>query len=327
MIFPKYRCKLRGADPNHRLVRRATLGLVGFSILHVVCLTWVGSSAYAAEEDDLLSNTRQLTFEGRRAGEGYFSADGTRMIFQSERDAANPFYQIYLMDLDTGDVDRVSPGYGKTTCAWIHPDMDKVLFASTHEDPEARQKMQAELDFRASGKQRRYSWDYDEQYEIYEQHLGTAERRNLTNSPGYDAEGAYSPDGSQIVFASNRRAFTDEMSAEEAAAFQHDKSFIMDLYLMNADGSGVRRLTDAPGYDGGPFFSFDGRKITWRRFSMDGSRAEIYTMDLDSGEEKQLTKSPITGRSAERRGKSPVNTCALTLEPFPPMDRMKPSKA
>ena len=58
-------------------------------------------------EKSFLSNVRQLTFEGRRAGEGYFSADGKRMVFQSERDAENPFYQIYLSDLETGDIEKV----------------------------------------------------------------------------------------------------------------------------------------------------------------------------------------------------------------------------
>lgn len=246
-----------------------------------------------ALESTLLSNTRQLTFEGRRAGEGYFSADGTRMIFQSERDPANPFYQIHLMDLKTGHVEQISPGHGKTTCAWIHPDNNKVLYASTHDDPKSRQKMQAELEFRASGKQRRYSWDYDEHFEIYEQHLTTGQRRNLTGTIGYDAEGAYSPDSEQIVFASNRRAYSGEITAAEEKIFEHDKSFVMDLYLMDADGSNVRRLTDAPGYDGGPFFSFDGRKITWRRFSIDRSRAEIYTMNLTKGEEKQVTRMGV----------------------------------
>lgn len=244
----------------------------------------------ASVEATLLTNTRQLTFEGRRAGEGYFSADGTKLIFQSERDATNPFYQIYLMDLATGDVEQVSPGHGKTTCAWIHPDNDRVLYASTHEDPEARQKMQRELEFRASGKERRYSWDYDEHFEIYEQQLSTGQRRNLTGTFGYDAEGAYSPNGEQIVFASNRHAYAGEMTAAQDAIFEHDLSFMMDLYLMDADGSNVRRLTDAPGYDGGPFFSFDGKTITWRRFSADGSQAEIYTMELARGEEKQITR-------------------------------------
>jgi Tol biopolymer transport system component len=253
----------------------------------------VGADPVDSVESTLLSQARQLTFEGRRAGEGYFSADGSRMIFQSERDPANPFYQIHLMDLETGDVERVSPGYGKTTCAWIHPSNQRVLYASTHEDTSAREKMQAELDFRASGQQRRYSWDYDEHFDIFAQDLASGERRNLTATLGYDAEGAYSPDGTQIVFASNRHAYSEPLSTVEAALFEHDKSFMMELYLMNADGSGLRRLTHSPGYDGGPFFSADGSQITWRRFSTDGARAEIYTMDLASGEERQVTRMGV----------------------------------
>ena len=73
-----------------------------------------------------ISNARQLTFEGARAGEGYFSADGRRMIFQSERIDTNPFYQMYLLDLETGDIDRLSPGVGKTTCGWLHPNGSKA---------------------------------------------------------------------------------------------------------------------------------------------------------------------------------------------------------
>jgi Tol biopolymer transport system component len=215
------------------------------------------------------------------------------MVFQSERDAQNPFYQIHLMDLETGDVEQISPGYGKTTCAWIHPSNRKVLFASTHDDPAAREKMQAELDFRSSGKERRYSWDYDESFDIYARHRDTGELRNLTAVLGYDAEGAYSPDGSQIVFASNRHAYSEPVSAADAEIFAHDKSYMMELYLMDADGSNVRRLTHTPGYDGGPFFSADGKSITWRRFSKDGATAEIFTMDLASGVERQLTRMGV----------------------------------
>ena len=100
------------------------------------------SSTAQAEKSEAtyLSNVRQLTFEGARAGEGYFSRDGRQMVFQSERAAGNPFYQIYLLDRETGDVERVSPGHGKTTCAWIHPDGDRVLFASTQFDPDATTK-------------------------------------------------------------------------------------------------------------------------------------------------------------------------------------------
>src|SRR6185503_10114677 len=123
--------------------------------------------AHAAGEQDFLSQTRQLTFEGKRSGEGYFSADGKAITFQSERDPGNPFYQIYVLDFESGDTRRISPGMGKTTCSFFHPRGDEVLFASTHLDAKASDKQKAELDFRASGKERRYSWDYDEQMDIF----------------------------------------------------------------------------------------------------------------------------------------------------------------
>ena len=248
------------------------------------------AGAEAAAGDGLMSHIRQLTFEGKRAGEGYFSADGGAMIFQSERQADNPFYQMYVMDLGTGDLDRVSPGHGKTTCGWIHPDGGRVMFSSTHDDPGAPAKQRAELDFRASGKQRRYSWDYDETYEIYDRDGASGTYRNLTKALGYDAEGSYSPDGKLIAFASNRHAYAAPMSEKDAARFENDKAFVMDLYLMNADGSDVRRLTEARGYDGGPFFSSDGSKIVWRRFSEDGHTAEIFTMNVDGSEKKAITR-------------------------------------
>ena len=241
-------------------------------------------------ETRLLTNIRQLTFEGLRAGEGYFSADGSKLIFQSERDADNPWYQIYLMDLETGDIDRVSPGHGKTTCSWVHPDGGKALFASTHGDPASVDLQKAELEFRASGQTRRYAWDYDEHFEIYETDLKGGGYRNLTKARGYDAEGSYSPDGKLIAFSSNRHAYTEELSEEDAKIFEMDLSYMMDIYIMNADGSNVRRLTDVKGYDGGPFFSPDGRRITWRRFAPNGVTAEVYTMKLDGSDQRQLTR-------------------------------------
>src|SRR5438105_2096440 len=120
-----------------------------------------------AQERRFISNARQLVFEGKRSGEGYFSPDGKKLIFQSEREPANPFYQQYILDLETGETTRVSPGTGKTTCGFFQPGTDRVLFASTQSDPEAVAKQKAELEIRASGKQRRYSWDYDATFDIF----------------------------------------------------------------------------------------------------------------------------------------------------------------
>ncbi len=243
----------------------------------------------AEQESNLLTSIRQITFAGRRAGEGYFDSEGTRMVFQSERDPSNPFYQIYVTDLETGDVERISPGTGKTTCAWIHPDGDRILFASTHHDPGAREKQEAELELRASGEQRRYSWDYDKHYDLFRWDQSSGALTRLTDAVGYDAEASYSPDGEQIVFASNRAAYQEKLTEREEKLFEVDPAFMMDLYIMDADGTNVRQLTDVPGYDGGPFFSPDGRRICWRRFSQDGATAEVYTMKTDGTEASRLT--------------------------------------
>jgi Tol biopolymer transport system component len=242
------------------------------------------------QEDRFLSETRQLTLEGARSGEGYFSRDGRAMVFQSEREPSNPFYQIYWMDLESGDIERVSPGFGKTTCAWIHPDGERVLFASTQQDPDAIAKQRAELDFRASGQTRRYAWDYDPSFDLIEWNRTTGQYVNLTRSPGYDAEGSYSPDGKWIAFSSNREAYTQSLSEREKALFANDPSVALDLYMMRADGTEVRRITDVFGYDGGPFFSPDGTRICWRRFSEDGATAEIFSANLDGSDAKALTR-------------------------------------
>lgn len=242
------------------------------------------------EKPLFISNISQLTFAGLRSGEGYFSADGNQLIFQSERVGDNPFYQIFKLDLELGDVEMISNGIGKTTCSWIHPDGEKILYASTHLDPKAKEKQQEELDFRASGKERRYSWDYDENYDIFvKNHKG---ERRLTSELGYDAEASFSADGKWIAFASNRNGYNSNLNTlnpAELKTFKMDPAFLMDIYIMKADGSEVRQLTTHKGYDGGPFFSPDSKKIVWRRFAANGATAEIYTMNIDGTEKKQLT--------------------------------------
>jgi TolB protein len=67
----------------------------------------------------------------------------------------------------------------------------------------------------------------------------------LSASDGYDAEATVSPLGDRIVFTSSR---------------DND----LELYSMNIDGSDVVRLTHEIGYDGGAFYSADGKKIVYR---------------------------------------------------------------
>jgi len=182
-----------------------------------------------------LTNMRQLTFGGENA-EAYFSHDGSELIFQSTRDELK-CDAIFRMRTDGSDVRRVSPGPGVTTCAFIAPDNQSIIYASTH--------LQQQQCPRKPDYSQGYVWPLHAEYDIFRAGPGGEDPVPLTTTGGYDAEAVYSPQGDRIVFTSLR-------------------SGDLELYLMNPDGSGVQQLTAQSGYDGGAFFSLDGKWIVWR---------------------------------------------------------------
>jgi Tol biopolymer transport system component len=127
--------------------------------------------------------------------------------------------------------------------------------------------------------------------ELYVKNMKAGTYRRLTNTRGYDAEASYSPDGQWIVFSSTRDAYERQLSPAEQKQLETDPSYFGEIYIMraDADGNGARRLTHTPGYDGGPFFSPDGKRIIWRRFDTTGVIADVHTMNLDGTDDRQLT--------------------------------------
>jgi Tol biopolymer transport system component len=231
------------------------------------------ASAQDSIEGKTLSNVRQVTSGMQKAGEGYFSPDGQSIIYQAVP-LDYMFYQIYTQPLAGGRPKLLSTGRGRTTCSYFSPDGKKVLFASSHLDPkladtEAAEKAQIEADKKA-GVRRRYKWDFDPYTDIFEADLDGKILRQLTDTKGYDAEGAYSKDGKQIAFCSDRDGDAD-------------------IYVMNADGSDVRQLTNAPGYDGGPFISPDGKWVIFRSDRKKAEWLQIFVIGIDGKNETALT--------------------------------------
>ncbi len=219
-----------------------------------------------------LKNIRQVTSGFFRAGEGYFRPDGQAVIFQaSERE--NEPYQIYTLDLAPGaKPKRVSTGQGKCTCSYYHPSGKSILYASTHLDPALKsgESQGATKKGPAYSRSERYRWDFDPAMDIFRADLDGSNLVRLTDAPGYDAEGSYSPDGKQIIFTSFR-----DGDAE--------------IYIMDADGKNPRRVTRAKGYDGGPFFSPDGKKIVYRSDRKQNDLLQIYLNNPEGNAERALT--------------------------------------
>ncbi len=245
-------------------------------LLSITMAADLPSADWQKAEAEHLKNIKQLTFDFVRAGEGYFSPDGKQIIFQAEeKDTGNPFYQIFTQDLATGSYRRISPGIGRTTCAAFAPDRKKVIFASSHLDPKAKEHQAEEYqrreEDRKNGVRRRYSWDFDPYMDIFEADPDGGSLKNLTNTKGYDAEGSFSADGKQIVFCSNRDGH-------------------LNLYIMNADGANVKQLTKTKDcYNGGPFFSPDGKQVIFRSDRKEKDRLQIYVINSDGSGEKALT--------------------------------------
>jgi TolB protein len=225
-----------------------------------------------------LSNIKQLTMSGQNA-EAYFSADGSRISFQS-MDGDQQCDQIYTMKPDGSDRRLVSTGQGVTTCSYIYPDNKSLLYASTH------------LGGRACpprpGMENGYVWAVYDSYDIFKANIDGSNPVPLTKTPGYDAEATIAKDG-RIVFTSVRDGD-------------------MEIYSMSGDGGDVKRLTNMPGPDGGPFFSADGKQIVWRgRHPAPGAEldeyfallkkalwkptsVELFVMNRDGSSPRQVTK-------------------------------------
>ena len=201
------------------------------------------------------ANIIQLT-DGAENAEAYWSFNGQRLIFQTNR-PPHSCDQIYIMDVDGGNLKQISSGDGRTTCAYfLTPDDSTVLWASTHlnssDCPPVPDRSQG------------YVWPVYDSYDIFSKQLPDGELVQLTNNPGYDAEATVSPDGSRIVFTSMRDGD-------------------LDIYTMATDGSDVKRLTSTPGYDGGPFFSPDGTMICYRGRHPQGDELTEFRRLLSEG--------------------------------------------
>jgi Tol biopolymer transport system component len=252
----------------------------------VFVMTLISYNLWAQGVDEKhLKNVRQLTFGGNNA-EAYFSRNDKYISFQSDNkqwglECDQIFYLDIKKDTKTQKPNLISTGLGRTTCSFFMPNGKSVVYASTHEAGGHACPMPPDM-----GK--KYLWAVYETFDIFVADLKGKIKKQLTNTPGYDAEATISPDGKSIVFTSTRNGD-------------------LDLYIMDIDGKNVRQITHELGYDGGAFFSPDSKKLVFRasRFNSDAEREEykenlkknlvaptnmeIFTCNVDGTDLKQIT--------------------------------------
>lgn len=252
------------------------------SLLVLATAQFAAPALPANPQEPHLRNVRQLTFGGQNA-EAYWSPDGRYLSYQAAVEGY-PDEQIFVMKADGSDKRLVSTGLGRCTCAYFTPDMKWIYFSSTHEKQPGAQPP---VDM---GKG--YVWAINKNYSLYRVAfkrtgpLGPPEK--LIDLGAYVAETTIAPNGKYMVWTT-------------------DQGGDLEVYRSTLDGKDRRRLTDAVGYDGGPFVSWDSKTIAYRRDSWTDaksetdykallaeglirpSKLEIWTMDADGGHKRQIT--------------------------------------
>jgi Tol biopolymer transport system component len=277
----------------------------------------VDRPAFPGEERHL-SNLRQLTFGGENA-EAYWSNDGTRIVFQSTR----PPYaadQIFTMAPDGSDVRLVSTGKGRTTCAWFMPGDRRVLFSSTHlasdEPPKPPDRSQGYVwgvfdtydlftasvdggdvrplapspgyDAEATGNRQGtrivFTSTRDGDLDLYSCAIDGSDVRRLTDAVGYDGGAVWSPDGTKIAWrAQHPESETGKADFQGLLSKSLVRPNALELWVMDADGSGKRRVTSNGKANFGPWFTHDGKALLFSSNLDDpkGRSFDLYRIALD----------------------------------------------
>ncbi len=286
-----------------------------------------GTLKYAREKH--LANVKQLTFGGENA-EAYFSPDDKHLIFQSTRDTF-ACDQIFSMDLDGGAVKLISNGKGRTTCAYFLPNRRKLIYSSTFLEgslcppkpdyshgyvwPLYRSYdiFKADLDgsnlvrltrspgydaeatVSRDGSTIVFTSSRDGDLELYLMDTDGSDQRRLTHDVGYDGGAFFSYDGRKIVYRAYHPRTKKEIERYKALLAKGlIEPRVLELFTMNADGTGNFQVTSFNAASFCPYYFPDGKKIIFSSNlgDPDGRNFDLYAIDVDGGNLERITYCP-----------------------------------
>ncbi|MEK6410894.1 MAG: hypothetical protein AABN34_28560 [Acidobacteriota bacterium] len=276
-----------------------------------------------------LRNIRQLSFGGENA-EAYFSADGKKLIFQSTRDGRG-CDQIYTMNIDGSDVRMVSTGKGRTTCSYFFTNGKRITYSSTHlASPDCPPKpdfskgyvwaiypgfdvfsaapdgsdlkqvtrapgYDAESVISPNGKKVAFTSMRDGDLDIYTMDLDGKNVKRLTSEIGYDGGPFWSYDSQWIVFRANHPK-TEKEKADYLALLKDNliRPTALEIWVMKADGSGKRQVTNNGKANFAPYFFPNGKRIIFASNMADprGRDFDLYGINVDGSGLERITFNP-----------------------------------
>jgi len=275
-----------------------------------------------------LSNVRQLTSGGENA-EAYWAFDGSQLIYQARKPGAE-CDQIYVLDPESGDTRMVSTGEGRTTCSYFYPSGNEILYSSTHHhnascppNPDfsmgyvwpvyetydvfasnldgsglrqltTEEGYDAEATFSPAGDRIVFTSARDGDLELYSMAPDGSDVIRLTDRPGYDGGAFYSPDGSKIIWRAHYPGEGPELEDYRRLLSQGLlRPGELEIYIMDADGSNQRQLTQLGGANFAPYWHPSGEKIVFssNHHDPDGRDFEIYMINLDGSGLTRITYS------------------------------------
>ncbi len=275
-----------------------------------------------------LSDVRQLTSGGENA-EAYWAFDGSQLIYQARKPGAE-CDQIYVLDPESGDTRMVSTGEGRTTCSYFYPSGNEILYSSTHHHNAAcppnpdfsmgyvwpvyetydvfasnldgsglrqlttEEGYDAEATFSPAGDRIVFTSARDGDLELYSMAPDGSDVIRLTDRPGYDGGAFYSPDGSKIIWRAHYPGEGPELEDYRRLLSQGLlRPGELEIYIMDADGSNQRQLTQLGGANFAPYWHPSGEKIVFssNHHDPDGRDFEIYMINLDGSGLTRITYS------------------------------------
>jgi TolB protein len=207
------------------------------------------------------SNKRNLTNSPLSDYSPAWSPDGTQIAFASDRDPDSGGNDIYVIDVASGEVTRLTRGGGIDEYPTWSPDGSRMAYACSHGIlPEGT------ADF-----------------EICVMGADGANQQQLTDADGLSDYPAWSPDGRQIAFMSTRGGWPT-LPDYTPPGYEPGEFGEYDIYVMNADGLDVRNVT-ANGRESEQFpaWSPDGMYVAFSRYgclvvkTLDGSSEAVLT--------------------------------------------------